>query len=304
MKSQFEFDSFNEVQVKGYCWSNPETKPRGILILSHGMAESILRYDQFAEFLVKSNIFVYGHSHRGHFETAGSQERLGYLGENGWSKMVSDLNQVVEMAKNAYPGVPVYLMGHSMGSFVTRDYLIEHSTSLDGVILSGTGYPAKFELSAGAAVAKMELFFKREDKPSKLLNSMSFGSYNKKIDPLYTEFDWLSRDKAMVQAYIDSPWCGQLHPTSFFADMASNLVRILYQPTFKTLKPLPMLVMSGDCDPVGQYGKGVIKTADYYKNLNFKVTTTLYKDGRHEMLNELNREAVAQDILDWLNLQI
>lgn len=299
MRKPFEFRSFEEVTIKGYTWQG-ETAPKGVVVIAHGMAETILRYDDFANFLVERGLWVYGYSHRGHFETAGTQERLGYLGDNGWAKMAEDLHTVIEMARAVAPGTPVYLFGHSMGSYVTRTYLVKHPSAVDKVVLSGTGYPQKLELQAAAFLAKWEQRLKGADKPSKLLDKLSFGSFNNAFKPNKSAFDWLSTDLEQVQRYIDNPWCGQIHPASFFEDMATNLVRVLYSKPPTPEVPVPMLVMSGALDPVGQMGKGVELSARYYKAASYAVTLKLYPKGRHEMLNEVNRTEVYEDIYQWL----
>lgn len=299
MRTTFEFRSFDEVQIKGYIWQG-EQPPQGIVVIAHGMAETILRYDEFATYLAEKGLIVYGYSHRGHFETAGSLERLGYIGDNGWAKMAEDLNTVIHMAKAAVPGIPVYIFGHSMGSYVTRTYLVDHPSDVTKVILSGTGCPQKLELQAAALIAKLERTLKGADKPSKLLDKMSFGSFNKVFEPNKTAFDWLSTDLEQVKKYIDNPWCGQIHPASFFESMAKGLAVVLHGPKPKPAGPVPMLLMSGALDPVGQMGKGVEQSAAFYKAAGYQITQKLYEKGRHEMLNEVNRHEVYKDIYNWL----
>ncbi|MBF4694896.1 alpha/beta fold hydrolase [Fusibacter ferrireducens] len=300
MRYEFEFDSFEDAIVKGYKWIEDKT-PLQIVVLSHGMAETIERYDAFANFLLENDVFVYGHSHRGHGKTAGSLERLGHLGDNGWFKMKEDLRRVVEMAKTEYSDVPIILLGHSMGSFLARDFILDYSYLLDGVILSGTGYMNHFKLKIAQFLAEREGLKIGTHQKSTFMNRMSFGTYNKKIKDHKTDFDWLSRDEKQVQKYINDPYCGEIHPASFFIEFLNNMQRILYTDVFKNQKNnLPMLIFSGVCDPVGEYGKGVKKTYAYYKKNGFLTTLKLYPDGRHEMLNEINREAVYKDILEWL----
>lgn len=301
MRTAFELDSFNELKLKGYHWhsQSAENKPLGIVVIAHGMAEIILRYEAFADYLVSNGFTVYGYSHRGHFETAGSFDRLGYLGENGWAKMAEDLSNVIAYAEGENQGVPTFIFGHSMGSYVTRTYMVDHPDSVKGIVLSGTGFPAKLELQAGGIIAKLEKNLKGKDMPSKMLDKMSFGAFNKPFAPNQTAFDWLSTDMAQVKLYIDNPWCGQLHPSSFFEDMAKNLVRVLYKEVPKPKHVIPMLVMSGALDPVGQMGVGVKKAADFYKNAGYNVELKLYENGRHEMLNEVNRADVFKDVKDW-----
>jgi len=314
MKTPFEFESFPEVKVKGYIWQaepseatvpDHATTPSAVVVLAHGMAETILRYQEFAEFLVANGMVVYGYSHRGHFETAGHIDRLGYIGDDGWRKMATDLKQVVELARVSYPERPLILFGHSMGSYLVRTYLLDHPDEVDGIVLSGTGFPKKLELQAAAFLGTIEQRLKG-DRPSKLLDKLSFGSFNAAFAPTKTPFDWLSSDPAQVAAYINDPWCGQVHPSSFFAHMAKGLLRVLYghQPKPRVDKPVPMLVMSGVLDPVGQKGEGVKKSANFYQAAGYQVTLKLYEGGRHEMLHEVNRQQVYEDVLEWTGQQL
>ena len=300
LRYEFEFNSFEDATIKGYKWIDDKT-PLQIVVLSHGMAETIERYDAFANFLLDNDIFVYGHAHRGHGKTAGSVDKLGHLGDNGWFKMKEDLRRVVEMAKTDYPDTAIVLLGHSMGSFLARDFILDYSYLLDGVILSGTGYMNQIKLKLAQFLAKREGLKIGVDQKSIFLNRMSFGTYNKKIKDHKTEFDWLTRDEIQVRKYIDNPYCGEIHPASFFIEFLTNMQRVLYTDIFKNQKNhLPMLIFSGECDPVGEYGKGVRKTNAYYRANGFVTTMKLYPEGRHEMLNEINKESVYNDILIWL----
>ncbi len=293
--------SHNEVLVRGNLWYTPEVEPKAIMVIAHGMAEHILRYEAFVEFLLAEQIFVYGHSHRGHGETATAIDQLGYIGTDGWNRMVMDFNSVLEIARNDYPSKPIFLLGHSMGSYIVRDWMTRGLGSVEGIILSGTGYPSKLELKGGNILAKLEIMFKGKDEPSKRLDQMSFGKFNKGVQNPKTPFDWLSRDEAIVKEYIDSPYCGQIHPSSFFRDMSAGLLHILYQSAPTLEIKCPLLIMSGEADPVGDYVKGVMKSVNAYKSAGFKVTPKLYPGGRHEMLNEINREEVFSSLLKWIN---
>lgn len=304
MRKPFEVNAYNEtnLKLKGYLWAPSESSQlRGALVIAHGMAETILRYDAFAEYLTQRGLAVFGYSHRGHFETAGSLEKLGYLGEDGWSKMAADLGVVVALAKDTFPGLPVAIFGHSMGSYVTRTYLLKDPQGVEAIILSGTGYPKRLDLQAAVLVARIERRLKGADLPSKLLDKLSFGAFNNAFKPNKTPFDWLSSDAEQVQRYIDNPWCGQIHPTSFFEAMAQGLIPVLYGPRpHLEGTSVPMLVMSGALDPVGQMGKGVTQSADFYREAGYAVTLKLYKNGRHEMLNEVNCQAVFEDVWQYL----
>lgn len=301
MRKRFDFVSCNEVTLDAYVWYAENCTPQGILVLSHGMAESILRYDQFAEFLIQHGIFVYGHSHRGHGEHAAKSNRLGDIGEDGWNRMVDDLNTMVNMAKEAYPTCKIGVFGHSMGSYVARTFLQKYPSAVDAIIFSGTGYPEKGELLGARFIAKIESVFNKKDKPSKRLDKLSFGKFNAQIEHPQTTFDWLSRDPEVVKAYMDDPLCGQVHPTSFFIKFIDGLLDVLYMKKNQfSDHRIPILLVAGAKDPCGSLGLGVYKTADYYKNNSFEVDTLLYPEARHEVLNEINRHEVYQDVLEWL----
>lgn len=299
MRHTFSKDSFGEFTLKGYKWFN-ESIPKAIFVISHGMAETIERYDEFANYLVQNDIFVYGHSHRGHGLTAGNLVNLGIIGDNGWMKMKEDFRRTLEFAKLDYPDVPVVVFGHSMGSFLVRDFLLDYSYQIDAVILSGTGFQPKAVLSSGKLIAGIESKLLGSRHRSKLIDKMSFGSYNKKIENPKTPFDWLSCDEDQVKKYINDPYCGEIHTSGFYYELFENLIRIFYYPELSNEKSnLPMFLMSGATDPVGDYGKGVIKSEKIYRQNGFKTTMKLYPEGRHEMLNETNRFEVYQDIINW-----
>ncbi len=302
MKEKFSFNSFDELVIQGYKWRNDQVEDK-VLVISHGMAETIARYEVFANYLLDKGYAVYGIDQRGHGQTAITQEKLGCLGEDGWFRMKEDLKQTVDIAKRDYPSASIYVLGHSMGSFLVRDFLIDYSHEIDGVILSGTGYTQKTLLRIGNWMSKRMMNQKGPEYISPFIDRLTFGGYNKKIDNQRTDFDWLTRDNDIVDAYIDDDYCGQVHPVGYFYTFTHNLIRILYKDyevgTYKS--NLPMLILSGDSDPVGDYGKGVHKTKAYYDNHGFDTQMKLYPSGRHEILNELNREEVFMDIDRWIS---
>lgn len=303
MRKPFSIHSFEELELSGYVWQETtDDQVKGVVVIAHGMAETIERYQVFAEQLTKSGYVVYGINQRGHGANA---EMLGYLGEDGWYKMKEDLKNVVELVKTVYIGKPVFVFGHSMGSFLTRDFLLDYSYLIDGVILSGTGYYSKLELKLGQWLSKRDIESHGERHISTFIDNIAFGRNNKKIKDAKTPFEWLSRDRNIVNAYLSDPLCGQIHPSSFFYLFFSALEHILYEGAFSNFKTnLPLLLMSGDMDPVGNYGKGVVKSAEKYKDIGFDVQLKLYKEGRHEMLNEINRNEVFGDIIAWLDARV
>jgi len=279
------------------------SEPKAILQISHGMAEHIMRYEVFAHLFNENGFIVYGHDHRGHGQTGVKQGLLGYLAKSdGFHKAAEDLIAVSNLAKQDHPDLPLFLFGHSMGSFLTRYALLEHSKLYDGIILAGTGSFSKIEVSAGKAISRLL----NPNQPSPFLNKLVFGSYNKKTPNPKTEFDWLSRDEQEVEKYLDDPLCGFIPTARFFYDLFSGLEMISDNKRMKSIQAnLPFLLISGTADPVGSYGKGVMKTAHQFKDAGIKqVKVVLLEDARHEILNELDKESTQQIILEWLNKRL
>lgn len=319
MRRTFTFKSFNETDIHGVHWYHQKSMPESLLVVAHGMMETIERYHEMAEYLLTRDIFVYGHDHRGHGKTAGDQEHLGDLGENGWIKAREDLKRVVNLARQDYPGVPVFLLGHSMGSFLVRDLLHQHLLEAAGtvkkgkryaprarwaprgVVLSGTGKPSLAVLTLGKWIAGMEMKWKRPLHRSKRLYDLTFGKYNKRIDDPRTYFDWLSRDETLVEKYIRDPLCGQVHTSRFYKEFFHHLKRILYQESHFEASGFPILLVSGQEDPVGDYGEAVVTTSEFYRERGCNITTKIYPGGRHEMFNETNKTAVYEDLVRWIN---
>ena len=298
-KTPFSINSFEDDHLAGYIWQ-PDSMENlnGIVVISHGMAEVIERYDAFCMHLCEKNFVIYGVNQRGHGPNA---QMLGYLGEDGWYKMKEDLKHIVEYAKSNIPDKPCYVLGHSMGSFVVRDFLIDYSYLVNAVILSGTGFPPSLPIKFGKWLASNDMKKHGPKHINTFIDKMVFGNYNKKIESPKTPFDWLSRDSEIVNDYIQNPYCGVIHPSSFFYLFFSAIQRITQSIPFNNFKPsIPMLLISGDSDPVGDYGKGVKKSAEFYKTIGFNAEVKLFKDGRHEMLNEINRVEVFETISDWL----
>lgn len=303
MKTEIQLSSFGECELKGYKWTPAEDVPLlGTVVIAHGMAEVIERYDAFAEFLNNKGFVVYGLNQRGH----GPETTVyGYLGENGWEKLKEDYRHLVELARSEYLNLPLFAFGHSMGSFVVRHFLRDYTYLIHGVILSGTGHFPKLVLKLGMLLSKYDVSKNGDKHVSKFIDNLVFGKNNKRIKAPTTEFDWLSRDAEQVKRYIDHPHCGNVHPSSFYEQFFMGLEQILYNPQVANFKEsCPMLLISGDADPIGNYGKGVQKSMNYYKDNAFNTKLKLYKAGRHEMLNEINRDEVFNDIANWLIEQI
>lgn len=282
----------------------PESEPVGIVQLVHGIAEHIARYDSFATFLADNGYIVVCHDQLGHGKSITDPDSIGFFSEeNGWEKAVQDIHTLHDATAAKYPGKPYFLFGHSMGSFLARTYLIRFRSGLDGAVISGTGQQSALLVSGGKAISALEIRRHGPRYKSELLNKMAFGSYNDKLGTVRTACDWLSRDPETVDKYVADPLCGFVPSAGLLNDMMGGIAFISRQKNVDRMKrDLPVLFMSGDCDPVGEQGKGVIRAYKAFLKAGLTdVTMKLYHGGRHEMLNETNRQEVYQDVLNWLN---
>lgn len=296
------FQSVSGHELEKAYW--PVTgKPKAIIQLVHGMAEHIRRYEETAMALNEAGYAVVGHTHLGHGPNA---KIPGFFGEkNGWDTLIQDVHSVRMLTQRDLPDVPYFLLGHSMGSFVVRCYCLKYEKGLSGVILSGTGHFEKTILNMGTLLSNVQIFFGLGKKPSKLLQGVSSSGNNKAYADVQTPFDWLSRDRAVVQKYIDDPLCGFPFTPYGYRDMFTGLMRLYPEKLGGMLPDIPVYLFSGDKDPVGANGAGVEKVAQEIRNAGVKnVQVKLYPEGRHEMFNELNREEVWADLITWMESQL
>ncbi|MBU5293964.1 lysophospholipase [Anaerosalibacter bizertensis] len=309
MKSEkFTFKSLDNIEVFYKKWIPDDEKDiRACVQISHGMAEHIERYNAFAKYLVNNGFVVYGNDHRGHGKTAGNIENLGYFAnENGWEKVVNDMYSLTEIIKDEHADIPIFIFGHSMGSFLTRRYIQLYGNKIEGVILSGTGGDPGIAGSIGIRIAKREIRKNGSRAQSPKLNKLSFGNFNKQFEPVRTEFDWLTRDEKEVDKYIEDPYCGGIFTCGFFYDMLSGLKELNKKENIEKIpKGLPIFLVSGDKDPVGNNTKGVLQAYNSYKNAEIvDVNYKFYTNARHEILNELNKKEVYKDIISWVEKHI
>ena len=302
---ELSFIDSENVTIHYYKWSDDNIlNPKAIVQISHGMAEVAKRYERFAEALTSMGYVVYANDHRGHGKTAGIIENLGYLGDHdGFLWLVKDMHELSVIAKNENIGLPLFLFGHSMGSFLCQRYIQLYGKEINGVILSGTNGKQGLKLDLGLLIAKFEISINGRKVKSETLNKMSFGSYNKSFKPARTEFDWLSRDTSEVDKYIKNDFCGVIFTTGSFQDFFIGLKEIEKASNISKIpKELPIYLFSGSKDPVGVYTKGVMKLINTYENMGIKdIEYKFYEEGRHEMLNEINSDEVTGDIINWLN---
>ncbi|MEN8222139.1 MAG: alpha/beta hydrolase [Acidobacteriota bacterium] len=287
----------------------PEKKGnlKGVLQISHGMAEHAGRYREFAEYLNSLGIGVYANDHRGHGKTAGSLENVGYFADkNGWDLVINDMFQLTERIRNTHESIPIFLLGQSMGSFLTREYISREKGGVDGAILTGTAGEPGIKGSLGIIAGKLFCTLLGKNRPDKILDKSVFGSYNRQFKPARTKFDWLSRDVDEVDKYIKDDYCGCIFSSGFFVDLFTGLKNVNKMKNIQSIsKTLPLLLISGDKDPLGENVKGVMRVVKAFRKAGIKdVEYKFYKDGRHEMLNETNRKEVFKDISDWINSKL
>ena len=285
----------------------PDSKPRAVVQIAHGIAEHIDRYRPFMEFLADNGFVVAGNDHLGHGKSIRVPEEQGFFAEkDGWWRVVDDMDKLHDIMSNEYPELPYVLFGHSMGSFLTRTYLIKHPDKYDGVILSGTGHQSPALVLGGNAAASVMAKLNGAMDDGAKLDSLAFGTYLNKIENPRTKFDWLSRDTEQVDKYIADPLCGFVGKIGLYRDMMQGIKFITDKKNIAQMnKEKPVYFMSGDGDPVGDYGKGVERAYKAFCDAGLHdVFMRLYPGGRHEMLNETNKEQVYQDILSWLNEKI
>ena len=303
-REEFKFKAKEDTDIYYYRWlMQKESSAKGVILLLHGMAEHSLRYGEFANYLNQHGFIVYAPDHRGHGKTGIAMDRLGYFGKDGWDLPIDDIHILLKTIKSNHVDLPVILFGHSMGSILARTCVSEYGSEFDGVVLSGTSngvgsFTRKFGLGFSKLVSKIH----GPKKKSPFLQVVFFGRYNSKFG-LDSPVEWLTRDKDVIKEYIDDDLCGFICTGSFYADMLDGINRnAKIENVKKVPSDLPMYIFSGTMDPVGNYTKDVKETYRLYKEVaNLEdVKIKLYKDARHEMLNELNKEEVYDDVLKWV----
>lgn len=307
-KTAFTLPSSDGVHhLHAICWQPEDGTPRAVVQLVHGISEHIGRYDAFASYLAGCGFAVVGHDHLGHGHTARGRQEYGFFSEReGWTLLVQDVHSLRSHAGSVFPDLPYFLIGHSMGSFVARTYLISYPGTVDGCILLGTGQPAPALLSLGQGVSRLLCWVKGPRYVSRLVTALSLGSYNRQFHPNRTSADWISSDPSAVDAYLADPLCRFVPTVGMFRDMLGGL-RTIGNPYFLSqMDPnTPVAFFAGADDPVGERGKGVQKTEQLFRNAGCRsVFVKLYPDARHELLNERCREEVYRDLLAWLELHL
>ena len=279
----------------------PSTPVKAVVLLAHGMAEHAGRYQRLGEALNDAGFALFGHDQRGHGRTAEPGSMGLFAMHNGWDAVVNDLGVLAQHIGQQFPGTPLFLFGHSMGSYIAQAYLLHHSASLQGAILSGSNFQPALFYRCARQIARLETWRQGPLGKSALINWLSFGSFNKPFKPNRTRFDWLSRDPEEVDRYIADPLCGFRCCNQLWLDLLLGLARISRAKHLAQIDPnLPMLVIGGECDPVST-GKRLTHLADALRATgNRHVQLRLYPGARHEVLNETHRDEVMADIIGWL----
>ena len=301
MRTDFYYESQCGSQIHGCRWV-PAGEVRAIVQLVHGISERLERYGEFAEYLNSQGILVVGEDHMGHgLSVTDKTPRCYFAG--GWFGAVEDTYQLTRDTMAKHPGVPYFFYGHSMGSFMTRTILAKYPDSgITGAVICGTGWKSPVIISAAKMLSNLICKVKGEKHPSKLMMKLAFGSYNNRIKPLRTPLDWLTRDEVSVDGYIADPLCGGTASAGLMGDMMDGFAYIQDEKNLNAMnKDLPVFFIAGDADPVGEYGKGVLHTAEMFRKVGMRlVSVKLYPQARHEVHNELNKEEVYDDVRNWI----
>ncbi len=305
MRTEFNYPSQGAGQIHGLRWT-PEKEPVAALQIIHGIAEHVARYDDFAKFLNGLGYVVVAEDHMGHGKSVNGDGVQGYF-HGGWHTAVDDSYELLRRTKLKYPGIPYVLFGHSMGSFMTRTILCRYPQSgISAAVICGTGWQPRQLLPPAVGICEAVCKKIGEQNKSDLLQNLIFGSYNRKVERPRTPYDWLTRDARIVDQYVADPLCGFVPSCGLLRELLKGIAYIENPRHLAAMnKELPILLIAGGDDPVGSYGKGVTQTAMAFRKAGMQdVSQKLYPLGRHEILNEINREEVYQDIASWLSKKL
>lgn len=306
-KSTFEFLSADKgTKIHAVKWEPDTEKIQGILQITHGMVEYIERYEAFAEYMTNQGFLVVGHDHLGHGASVVSSEYWGYFAkQNGSDILVEDMNTLRIMTQKEYPELPYFMLGHSMGSFMLRKYLSKYGQNLRGAIIMGTGSQPDKMVKLGKRVCKFLAVFRGWSHRSKLVNNMAFSGNNKRFEAEGISA-WLTKDKEIVTSYNKEPRCTFIFTLNGFYNLFDT-IHYINQPEHMDAIPkeLPLFFVSGEDDPVGNYGAGVKEACEAYERVGIEdITWKLYPTDRHEILNELDKEKVYEDIYAWMKVHV
>ncbi|MFA7138751.1 MAG: alpha/beta hydrolase [Bacteroidales bacterium] len=304
---EFYYNSKNgKTKIRALKWV-PEAEIKAILQISHGMLEHMERYDEFACYMADNGVVVVGNDHLGHGSSINNEEDRGYFNETeGYNVLIEDMHNLMQITKESYSDVPYYLLGHSMGSFFMRYFITIYGNEIDGAIIMGTGQQSTGLVKFGLFLTKSMARMKGWNYRSKYVDQLVLGSNNDKFEPARTKSDWLTRDEKIVDAYLTDKRINFIFTLNGFYNLFKVMLDMDEKERIQNIPiNLPLLLVSGKNDPVGNFGKGVQKTYDLLKTSRVKnIAIKLYEEDRHEILNELDREQVYEDILRWIEIGI
>lgn len=304
-KETFYFDSRdNKSKIYAVRWTPDSENVVGVVQIVHGMSEHVGRYEEFAKYLTEHNFVVVGEDHLGHGKSVGEGDVQGYFCEQDPATVVvRDVHRLKKLTQELYPGVPYFLVGHSMGSFITRNYICRYGSGINGAVLLGSGWLPESKIGVSKMVASVVGAFRGQKHVSKFMNKCGFGSYNKHISKPRTAYDWLTKEENVVDAYIADKDCGFIFTVNGFKTLFELISRAQNPDNLAQIpKDLPLYVASGTEDPVGDYGVGVKKVYQSFVDAGVRnVKLTLYPEDRHELVNESDREKVMEDIVGWIS---
>lgn len=302
MREEIYYPSAGKGKIHASVWL-PEGNVKAVVQIVHGIGEHVFRYDAFASYLTGLGFAVTAEDHMGHGLSASEPGLRGYF-HGGWFTAVKDTMKLMEVSKERFGDVPYFLFGHSMGSFMVRTILAKYPDSgIRGCIICGTGWQSGALLKAGIPLCKIVCKNNGEKAPGTSLHKLVFGGYNKRVEHKRTPSDWLTRDKTIVDAYEEDPLCGFVPAAGLMRDMMLGISYIQKSDSLNRMnKDTPCFFIAGGDDPVGSYGKGVIKTAKMFRKAGMnRVDMKIYPLCRHEILNELNRQEVYEDVVEWMD---
>ena len=303
LNSTFTLVSADKVALFVYRWL-PRAAPKAVIQIAHGLFEHAGRYARLAGALTRAGYAVYAGDHRGHGKTVSMPEDFGFLAErDGWRKCADDLWGLNQHIAADHPGLPIVLIGHSMGSFMAQQFISEHGEALSGAVLCGSNGHSRWLIGTVRIVACVERLLFGPHGRSALVHSIIFGSFNRKFEPIRTEADWISRDSAEVDKCIADPLCHFRPTLQLWIDVLGALTEIGKPARLAHIpKHLPIYVIGGTRDPVGAKGKGIEQLLTAYRVAGLqRVTYRSYPEARHELFNETNRDEVTRELLAWLD---
>ncbi len=302
-KKEFYYPSSDkEHQIHAIAWL-PDEEVCGIVQILHGMAEYIDRYDEFATYLAGKGFVVVGNDHLGHGLSVKDEEDYGYFHEPDGNRFVlSDIHRLYGYTSRQYPGVPYFMLGHSMGSFLLREYLTMDDSGLSGAIIMGTGYQPLFALRAGRMLCRTLAAVRGWHYRSKLVDHLGMGGYNRKFEPAESKLMWLNSNEERRRQYEEDPMCGFVFTLNGYYEMFTGMMMLTDKKCLQAMdKTLPVFFVSGENDPVGDFGEGVRKVYEQFLDVGMQdVEMKLYRGDRHEILNETDRNEVYEDLYLWL----